>query len=59
MFKNLSKGTKIALIIAGAFVAFVVLPFISWIITDEGIIRNIRRHILCQLPQHETLRARP
>ena len=37
MFKNLSKGTKIVLIIAAAFVAFVVLPFISWIVTDEGI----------------------
>ena len=37
MFKNLNKGTKIGLIIAGAFVAFVVLPFISWIVTDEGI----------------------
>jgi hypothetical protein len=37
MFKNLNKANKIALIIAGAFIAFVVLPFISWIITDEGI----------------------
>lgn len=37
MFKKLSKSTKIILAVSAAFVAFVVLPFISWIITDEGI----------------------
>jgi cytochrome c-type protein NapC len=37
MFKNLNKTTKTALLIVGLFIAFVVLPFISWIITDEGI----------------------
>jgi cytochrome c-type protein NapC len=35
MFKN--KASKTILIIVGGIVAFLVLPFLSWIITDEGI----------------------
>lgn len=37
MFKNLNKTTKIILILIAALVAFVILPFFSWIITDESL----------------------
>ena len=32
-----NKFTRITLITLGAILAFVILPFISWLITDEGI----------------------
>jgi len=37
MFRNLSKNAKIILAVSAAFEALVVLPLISWIITDQGI----------------------
>jgi len=37
MLRSRSTVKRVVWILAAAFVAFVVLPFLSWIITDEGI----------------------
>jgi cytochrome c-type protein NapC len=37
MFKDMGRGTKVLLIGVAAFIAFLILPFLSWLVTDESI----------------------
>lgn len=36
-FRRLNRFQKLLLIVGGGFIAFVVLPFVSWLVTDESI----------------------